>query len=489
LFTGLLGTTAISASPVGNYSFTLGTLSAGGNYMLQLSANPPTFAVTPATLTITPNSGQSMTYGSAVPVLGYTASGFVNGDFLSLFTGLLGTTAISASPVGDYSFTLGTLSAGGNYMLQLSANPPTLAVTPATLTITPNSGQSMPYGSQVPVLGYTASGFVNGDISSSLTGLLGTAATSASPLGNYAFTLGTLAAGANYTLVLPAQPPTFAVTAGPAGAITTDQPTFAWPTAAGAKQYALKITEGKTVVLKLTRIGTTCTLKPAQALTPGQSYTWSLTPLNAKGTAIGPSSKLTFQVLPLGAPTALGPMGSIATDRPTFTWTAVTDASHTRASHFTLTVTDTTTKKQILTITGLTGTSYTLTTGQALTPGHSFTWSVTAVSTNGKAKATSLGAAFTIAALTAPTGLVFTPASNTFSWQAVPDAGHYSLRVIDSPSRKTVIDVADVTGTTYKLTSKEIKALKHGHSYTWFVTAVSTNGKVSVRSTGATSTM
>jgi len=425
-----------------------------------------------------------MAYGSVVPVLTDTASGLVNGDKI---TGLLGTTATSASPVGAYAFTLGTLAADANYTLALSANPPTFAVTPAPLTITPTAGQSMAYGSVVPVLTDTASGLVNGD---KITGLLGTTASSSSPIGNYPFTLGTLAAGTNYTLVLSAQSPTFAVTAGPAGAITTDQPTFAWPAVAGAKHYALKISYGTTVLLKLTNIAaTTYTLRPAHALTPGQSYAWSVTPLDAKGKAIGPSTKLTCRVLPLGVPSAVGPTGSIATDRPTFTWTAVTDASHTAANRFTLTVTDTTTKK-VLTITGVTGTSYTLTAAQALTPGHSFTWSVTAVSTNGNARAQSQSAAFMVAPLTAPTGLVFTSATDTFSWQAVTDAAHYSLKVVNS-SGKVVVTVPAVASATpyYKLTSKQAKALKHGHSYTWYVTAVSTSGKVSVRSTGATFTM
>jgi len=385
LVSGLLGTTADSATPVGGYAFTLGALAAGANYTLALSAGPPIFVVIPATLTITPTAGQSMTYGATVPVLTYTPTGFMNGETASLLTGLLGTTAMSASKVGTYSFTLGTLAAGANYTLSLSASSPTFSVTPATLSITPTAGQSMPYGSAVPVLTYTPSGFVNGDSASLLTGLLGTTATSASPLGTYAFTLGTLAAGANYTLALPKSPPTFAVTSGPAGAITTDRPTFAWAAVAGADHYSIKVSEGKKVVLTLKGISaTTYTLPSAQALSPGQSYSWSVTPVNAKGKAMGPSSS------PL---------------------------------------------------------------------------------------------TFTIAALTAPTGLVFTSASDTFSWQAVPDAGHYSLKVVNS-SGHVVIDIR-LAGTTYTLTSKQAKELKPGHSYTWYVKAISTNGKVSMRSTGA----
>lgn len=69
-----------------------------------------------------------------MPTLLFTASGFVNGDPASVVTGLLGTTATPASPVGSYAFTLGTLSAGSNYTLALVANPPAFAVTEATPT-------------------------------------------------------------------------------------------------------------------------------------------------------------------------------------------------------------------------------------------------------------------------------------------------------------------------------------------------------------------
>jgi hypothetical protein len=92
--------------------------------------------VTPAPLTITPAAGQSMILGATVPVLRYSASGFVNGDGPSLLSGLLGTTATASSAIGNYPFTLGTLSAGNNYTLSLSANPPTFAVTPPSVVST-----------------------------------------------------------------------------------------------------------------------------------------------------------------------------------------------------------------------------------------------------------------------------------------------------------------------------------------------------------------
>jgi sugar lactone lactonase YvrE len=177
-----------------------------------------TLTVTPATLTVTPGANQSKLYGAAVPALSYTVSGLVNNDPASTLTGALGTAATVASPVGSYAFTTGTLAAGSNYTVVLAANPPAFAVTPAPLSITPAAGQSKVYGAAVPPLSYTASGFVNGDPASTLTGALGTTATVASPVGSYAFTTGTLVAGSNYSVALAANPPTFAVTPAPLSA-------------------------------------------------------------------------------------------------------------------------------------------------------------------------------------------------------------------------------------------------------------------------------
>ena len=170
LLTGALGTTATSSSAAGTYAFTLGSLSAGPNYTLVLAASPPTFAVTKAPLSIQPNSGESKVYGAAVPGLTETPTGFVNGDSSSLLTEALGTMATASSAVGTYAFTLGSLDAGPNYTLALAASPPTFAVTAAPLSIHPDTGQSKVYGTAMPSLTATATGFVNGDSSSLLTG-------------------------------------------------------------------------------------------------------------------------------------------------------------------------------------------------------------------------------------------------------------------------------------------------------------------------------
>ena len=96
--------------------------------------------VTPATLTVTPAAAQSMVQGATVPTLSYSASGFVNGDNSSLVKGLLATTATSSSPGGTYPFTLGTLNAGGNYVLVLGSDSPTFLVAGLVYWINPAGG-------------------------------------------------------------------------------------------------------------------------------------------------------------------------------------------------------------------------------------------------------------------------------------------------------------------------------------------------------------
>ncbi len=216
-FSGGLATTATSSSSVGGYPITVGTLAATGNYTIG-TFNAGMLTVNAAPLTITPTADQSMVYGAAVPALTYTASGFVNGDPASLLTGALGTTATSTSAVGNYPFTLGSLTAGANYTLALAANPPTFAVTPATLTVTANA-ETKVYGSSDPALTYTASVFQLSDTAASvLTGALTRTAGETVAGSPYAISQGTLAADANYTIAftgntLTITPATLTVTA------------------------------------------------------------------------------------------------------------------------------------------------------------------------------------------------------------------------------------------------------------------------------------
>ena len=132
-------------------------------------------------------------YGAADPVFAFTATGFVNGDDESILSGVL--TRKSGEDVGNYAIGLGTLSAGANYSVDFTASD--FEIIPAVVTITTTS-QSKVYGERDPAIFYTATGFVNGDDETILSGELTREA--GEDAGSYAIQLGRLSAGANYTI-------------------------------------------------------------------------------------------------------------------------------------------------------------------------------------------------------------------------------------------------------------------------------------------------
>ena len=208
----------------GGYAIGQGSVTNTNNPNYAISYTGNTLTVTPATLTIAPTSAQSKVYGQTDPTFGYAASGQVvnaglgiNDSGLTL-TGALGRTAGETVAGGPYAYTLGSLSAGANYTLVMAANPAAFAITPATLTIAPTAGQSKTYGQADPTFAYTASGqVVNAglginDSGLTLTGGLGRAAGENVAGGPYGYTLNTLSAGSNYTLVMATNPASFAIT-------------------------------------------------------------------------------------------------------------------------------------------------------------------------------------------------------------------------------------------------------------------------------------
>jgi hypothetical protein len=199
--TGSLATSATTASGVGIYAIGEGTLTASTNYAL--TYNGANLTVTAAPLTVTA-SNQSRVYGPTSYALGsqttgFTTSGLVNSDSVSSVT-LTGTAAATnaATSVGTLSGAITVSGAAGtglgNYAISYIAGSAT--ITQAALTVTADA-QSRAYGVVNPALTYTTTGLVNGD---TLTGALTTTATTASGVGTYAITQGSLAASPNYAL-------------------------------------------------------------------------------------------------------------------------------------------------------------------------------------------------------------------------------------------------------------------------------------------------
>ena len=182
----------VAGEDVGMYAIQPGTIDAGSNYTINFTSAD--FEITPANLDITADAGQTKVYGNANPVFTYQVIGYQNGDDASILSGALARTA--GEDVGSYAINLGTLSAGANYTITYTGAD--FTITPRTLSITANPNQAKVYGSADPVFAYTASNFGNGDNMSILTGAL--SRVPGENVGLYAITLGTLDAGANYTI-------------------------------------------------------------------------------------------------------------------------------------------------------------------------------------------------------------------------------------------------------------------------------------------------
>jgi len=199
--TGLMD--RVSGEDTGTYAYTIGTLSAGSNYSLTVALTP-TFSITPLAILITPDAGQTKIYGSSDPTpFTYTfAPALVGSDVI---TGTMD--RVAGEDIGTYDYTIGTMSAGSNYTLSVALTP-TFSITPLAVLITPDAGQTKVYGSSDPTpFTYTfAPALIGSDV---ITGTMDRVA--GEDAGNYAFTIGTLTAGANYSLSV-AITPDFVVT-------------------------------------------------------------------------------------------------------------------------------------------------------------------------------------------------------------------------------------------------------------------------------------
>ncbi len=152
-FTGNIA--RVAGSNVGAYAFTIGTLSAGNNYTLSL-AGTNSFAITKKQVSITPIAGQTKVYGSVDPVFTYTNNA---GLTASDFTGIL--SRATGNNVGTYAYTIGTLSAGSNYMLNLVTGN-TFSISKALLNVKANDNYIYK-GSQLPSFTSVFTTLKNGD--------------------------------------------------------------------------------------------------------------------------------------------------------------------------------------------------------------------------------------------------------------------------------------------------------------------------------------
>ena len=149
-----------------------------GNYRLEATeqlevSGTLAVAITPATITVTPESGKTKTYGAKDPELGYTHSGAI-GDETPLFTGALGREI--GEDVSSYVINKGTLALmdnsdgnfqAGNYTLKLSDTPVDFVITKATPVITMPDRTLVKNGVAVDITNWAS--FNNTDAGAKLT--------------------------------------------------------------------------------------------------------------------------------------------------------------------------------------------------------------------------------------------------------------------------------------------------------------------------------
>ena len=99
-----------------------------GNYTLSVETAETTGTITPASLAVTADA-KSKTYGEADPELTYQVIGLIGADTL---TGELGRDA--GENVGEYTITLGSLTAGSNYNVSFADAKLTITARPVELT-------------------------------------------------------------------------------------------------------------------------------------------------------------------------------------------------------------------------------------------------------------------------------------------------------------------------------------------------------------------
>jgi len=204
-FTDTAGTVlsgGLSRAPgenVGFYAIGQGSLAANGNYTINYTG--ANLLISQATLHVVAN-GKTKVYGDADPALTFLVTGFRSGDTASILAGGLARNpgeTVGGGPVGGaYFITAGTLSAGGNYVINYTGN--LFTITPAPLNVVANARTKV-YGDADPALTFAASGFKFTDTAGGvLTGGLARAPGETVAGGPYAINQGTLAVNANYTI-------------------------------------------------------------------------------------------------------------------------------------------------------------------------------------------------------------------------------------------------------------------------------------------------
>uniref|UniRef100_UPI001BFC8773 MBG domain-containing protein n=1 Tax=Echinicola shivajiensis TaxID=1035916 RepID=UPI001BFC8773 len=188
---GTMDVSRAAGEDVGTYAITASGYTSS-NYAI--SYMDGSLAINQAALAISADD-QSKVYGETDPALSVSYLGFVNGDDATSLGGTLDISRTTGEDVGTYAITASGYTSFNYTISYMDGN---LEISQASLSVIADE-QTKVYGTADPVLGYTASGFVNGDDENILTGSLSRAA--GESIGVYDINLGSLSAGDNYNIV------------------------------------------------------------------------------------------------------------------------------------------------------------------------------------------------------------------------------------------------------------------------------------------------
>jgi uncharacterized protein (DUF305 family) len=167
---------SVTAKDAGNYVHT----ASGTDKNYDLTFVDGALDIAKAKATVTANSLNTVYNGKDQTASGFTANGLVNGETESVLTGV--TATVSAKDAGSYA----NKANGVDKNYDLTFVDGALDIAKAKATVTANSLNTTYNGKDQTASGFTASGLVNGETESVLTGV--TAAVSAKDAGSYVHT-------------------------------------------------------------------------------------------------------------------------------------------------------------------------------------------------------------------------------------------------------------------------------------------------------------
>jgi hypothetical protein len=165
------------------------------------------YIVTQRAITVSADAGQSKVYDAPDPTFTYTPSEALAAG--NSFTGAIARTEGETVAGGPYAYNIGTLSAGANYTVTIAGSN-TFAITAKAITVSADAGQSKVYDAPDPTFTYTPSEALAAG--NSFTGAIARTAGETVTGGPYVYNIGTLSAGANYSVTMSGSN-TFAITA------------------------------------------------------------------------------------------------------------------------------------------------------------------------------------------------------------------------------------------------------------------------------------